>query len=49
MERKHQSGALKPEAMYDGGYWQSTGIGRYVTARLLQIEKLLRYRSAHHA
>eukprot|EP00746_Dinoflagellata_sp_MGD_P000649 gnl/MRDRNA2_/MRDRNA2_101164_c0_seq1.p1 gnl/MRDRNA2_/MRDRNA2_101164_c0~~gnl/MRDRNA2_/MRDRNA2_101164_c0_seq1.p1 ORF type:complete len:445 (-),score=90.40 gnl/MRDRNA2_/MRDRNA2_101164_c0_seq1:309-1643(-) len=28
------------QAMYDGGYWQSTGVGRYVTARgLLQEMK----------
>ena len=32
--QKQRSCALNPEAMYDGGYWQSTGIGRYVTARL---------------
>jgi argininosuccinate synthase len=26
------------QAQYDGGYWQSTGIGRYVTARGLLLE-----------
>jgi len=32
--------AIACQAMYDGGYWQSTGIGRYVTARgLLQEMK----------
>eukprot|EP00930_Biecheleria_cincta_P058110 TRINITY_DN43961_c0_g1_i1.p1 TRINITY_DN43961_c0_g1~~TRINITY_DN43961_c0_g1_i1.p1 ORF type:complete len:459 (+),score=94.36 TRINITY_DN43961_c0_g1_i1:71-1378(+) len=32
--------AVATQAMYDGGYWQSTGIGRYVTARgLLQEMK----------
>jgi argininosuccinate synthase len=25
--------AIAAQAMYDGGYWQSTGIGRYVTVR----------------
>jgi len=32
--------AVAAQASYDGGYWQSTGIGRYVTARgLLQEMK----------
>eukprot|EP00668_Euglena_longa_P011197 GGOE01013580.1.p1 GENE.GGOE01013580.1~~GGOE01013580.1.p1 ORF type:complete len:428 (-),score=88.80 GGOE01013580.1:238-1521(-) len=32
--------AIACQAQYDGGYWQSTGIGRYVTARgLLQEMK----------
>jgi len=32
--------AIACQASYDGGYWQSTGIGRYVTARgLLQAMK----------
>lgn len=32
--------AVAAQAMYDGGYWQSTGIGRYVTARgLLETMK----------
>mmetsp|Transcript_46439 Transcript_46439/g.85053 ORF Transcript_46439/g.85053 Transcript_46439/m.85053 type:complete len:434 (+) Transcript_46439:73-1374(+) len=30
--------AIACMAMYDGGYWQSTGIGRYVTARGLLLE-----------
>mmetsp|Transcript_39771 Transcript_39771/g.93698 ORF Transcript_39771/g.93698 Transcript_39771/m.93698 type:complete len:437 (-) Transcript_39771:200-1510(-) len=30
--------AIACMAMYDGGYWQSTGIGRYVTARGLLNE-----------
>ncbi|CAE7818506.1 argG [Symbiodinium sp. CCMP2456] len=30
--------AVAAQAMYDGGYWQSTGIGRYVTARGLLAE-----------
>eukprot|EP00929_Paragymnodinium_shiwhaense_P029743 TRINITY_DN1698_c0_g1_i2.p2 TRINITY_DN1698_c0_g1~~TRINITY_DN1698_c0_g1_i2.p2 ORF type:complete len:433 (+),score=110.92 TRINITY_DN1698_c0_g1_i2:59-1357(+) len=30
--------AIACGAMYDGGYWQSTGIGRYVTARGLLTE-----------
>lgn len=30
--------AIACQAMYDGGYWQSTGIGRYVTARGLLTE-----------
>merc|ERR1719159_643860 len=30
--------AIACQAMYDGGYWQSTGIGRYVTARGLLRE-----------
>merc|ERR1719440_543714 len=30
--------AIATQAMYDGGYWQSTGIGRYVTARGLLRE-----------
>ena len=32
--------AVAAQATYDGGYWQSTGIGRYVTARgLLEAMK----------
>jgi len=33
--------AVATQASYDGGYWQSTGIGRYVTARglLLAMKK----------
>lgn len=30
--------AVACQASYDGGYWQSTGIGRYVTARGLLLE-----------
>ena len=30
--------AVATQASYDGGYWQSTGIGRYVTARGLLLE-----------
>jgi len=30
--------AIACQAMWDGGYWQSTGIGRYVTARGLLLE-----------
>jgi len=30
--------AIACNASYDGGYWQSTGIGRYVTARGLLLE-----------
>lgn len=30
--------AIACQAMYDGGYWQSTGLGRYVTARGLLKE-----------
>merc|ERR1719482_2596061 len=30
--------AIACQAMYDGGYWQSTGIGRYVTVRGLLTE-----------
>jgi len=30
--------AIASQGSYDGGYWQSTGIGRYVTARGLLME-----------
>ena len=29
--------AVAAQAMYDGGYWQSTGIGRYATGAALPL------------
>lgn len=35
--------AIACQAQYDGGYWQSTGIGRYVTTTQLLDEPRANY------